>query len=64
MTETFYRTGRNPMNHCTFGGELTLFDFEGHHTMSTMAQKIMRDFAFDKQCGQNIKTIRQYKEKK
>lgn len=52
------------MNHCTFGGELTLFDFEGHHTMSTMTKKIMRDFAFDKQCGQNIKTIRQYKEKK
>ena len=39
--------------HNTFGGELTLFDFEGHHTLSTMADRIMRDLRFDEQCRKN-----------
>ena len=38
----------------TYGGELTLFDFDGKHTLKTMADKIMRDLAFDKQCKKNI----------
>ncbi len=64
MTETFFRTSKYQANHSTFGGELSSFDFDGHHTMTTMAKKIMKDYAFDRQCGKNIKTIRQYKEAK
>lgn len=41
-------------DHRTFGGELTLFDFEGHHTITTMANKIMKDYAFDIQRKRDI----------
>ena len=37
-------------NHRTYGGELTSFDFEGHHTITSMASKIQRDFRFDESC--------------
>lgn len=41
-------------DHTTYGGELSLFDFDGHHTMTTMASKLIKDNAFDKQCKRNI----------
>lgn len=50
VPETYYRTGRYTVDHRTFGGELTLFDFEGHHTLASMAQKIARWESFDRQC--------------
>ena len=54
MTGTINRYGIYEVDHRTFGGELTLFDFEGHHTMATMANKIMRDYAFDMQRKKDI----------
>lgn len=54
MTETFYRTGSYKVDHTTYGGALSSFDFEGHHTMTTMAQRIISDFNFDKRCKKNI----------
>lgn len=52
MTETitinkkrFYK-----IDHTTYGGELSLFDFEGHYTMTSMANKIAKDKRFDEQC--------------
>ena len=54
MTGTTNRYEVYKVDHRTFGGELTLFDFEGHHTMVTMANKIMRDYAFDMQCKKDI----------
>lgn len=54
MTETFYRTGSYKVDHTTYGGTLSSFDFEGHHTMATMAQRIISDFNFDKRCKKNI----------
>lgn len=56
MTETFNRYGIYEVDHKTFGGEITPFDFDGHHTMSTMAKKIYSDYQFDKQCKKNEKT--------
>lgn len=54
MTETRnYYTTRNYVYHSTFGGELSSFDFEGHHTMSSMAAKIAADLRFDNMCKQN-----------
>lgn len=50
MTETYYRTGNYKVDHTTFGGELTLFDFEGHRTLSNMAEKIASDLRFDETC--------------
>ncbi len=46
----------------TYGGEITLFDFEGHNTMSSMAKKIVKDWAFDKRCRLNAE-IRDSKKK-
>lgn len=54
MTGTTNRYGIYEVDHRTFGGELTLFDFEEHHTMTTMANKIMRDYAFDMQRKKDI----------
>lgn len=54
MTGTINRYGIYEVDHKTFGGELTLFDFEGHHTMTTMANKIMKDYAFDIQRKKDI----------
>lgn len=54
MTGTTNRYGIYEVDHRTFGGELTLFDFEGHHTMTTMANKIMKDYAFDIQRKKDI----------
>lgn len=54
MTGTINRYGIYEVDHRTFGGELTLFDFEGHHTMATMANKIMRDYDFDMQRKKDI----------
>lgn len=42
-------------NHNTYGGELTSFDFEGHHTIASMASKIQRDFRFDESCKKYLK---------
>lgn len=43
-----------PCGHTKFGGVLTLFDFDGHHTLASMARKIASDQAFDRQCQKNI----------
>ena len=43
-------------NHNTFGGEITLFDFEGHHTLSSMADKIASELRFDEQCRKNCES--------
>lgn len=47
MTGKTNKYGIYKVDHRTFGGVLTSFDFEGHHTMATMANKIMKDNAFD-----------------
>lgn len=48
-------------NHNTYGGEITLFDFEGHHTMSSMASKIASDMRFDKMCKTSYENMRRNK---
>lgn len=54
MTGTNNRIGKYKVDHSTFGGELTPFDFDGHHTMATMTSRIVSSFAFDKKCQKNI----------
>ena len=39
--------------HNTFGGEITLFDFEGRHTLSSMAEEITSSWRIDEQCRKN-----------
>lgn len=54
MTENFYRTRKVNVDHSTFGGDITLFDFEGHQTLTSMADKIASDFRFNERCRKNI----------
>jgi hypothetical protein len=54
MTDTLFRTGYNyTPDHRTYGGEITSFDFDGHHTMASMAIKIAQSERHDKFCYQN-----------
>lgn len=50
------------VNHKTYGGELTSFDFEGHHTLASMTSKIQRDFRFDESCKKYLKNKKEKQE--
>lgn len=57
MTDTLHRTGYNyKPDHRTYGGEIELFDYEGHNTMCSMADEIRQAESFDKKCKENIKS--------
>ena len=43
-------------DHTSYYGEITLFDFEGHQTMKSMSDKIIRDWNFDRQCRKNAES--------
>jgi len=53
MTD-FYRTERFNVDHTTFGGIISNYDFDGHPTMSDMASKIVSELKIDEQCRKNI----------
>jgi hypothetical protein len=58
MSEKTYRKGtyeNYKPDPRTYGGEITLFDFEGHATMTDIADKIRRSESFDKTCCNNLK---------
>ena len=55
MTKEFYRTGNYEIDHTTFGGIISSFDFNGHCSMKDIADKIMSDLRFDEQCRKNVK---------
>lgn len=61
MPKEFYRTGKVSVDHRTYGGELTEFDFEGHHNMCTMAKRIAEQLRFDNMCKQNSINRDRYK---
>lgn len=54
MTENYYRnrTGNYKVDHSTYGGEITLSDFEGYHSMALVASNIYKSNAFDRHCKQ------------
>ena len=58
ITETFYRTRSYSVNHSTFGGIINFSDFCTDHNRSekskSMAERIISDWKFDKQCKKNI----------
>lgn len=63
MAEIFNITKYYKTDHTTFGGEVTLMDFEEHCTLASMANKIAKELAFDKQCKRNIEFRKEEKEK-
>ncbi|MDE6853039.1 MAG: hypothetical protein K2J67_11260 [Lachnospiraceae bacterium] len=64
MNRTFKNQNIYAVNDpASYYGELTLFDFEGHQTMKSMSDKIIRDWNFDKQCRKNEENRKRIAEK-
>lgn len=63
MTGTTNRYGIYEADHTTFGGKIYLSDFETDYrgknnaNGSTIAQRIINDSKFDKQCRKNIEEM-------
>lgn len=60
MTETINRYQNYEVDHSTFGGLIYVSDFNTEYTgiknqkRSRVAERIISDFAFDRQCKKNI----------
>ena len=42
------------VDHSTCGSQIYNYDFDGYVSMSSMAERIISDWKFDKQCKKNI----------
>ena len=47
MTRTFYRTENYSVDHSTFGGTISNYNYDGHETISDIAAHIVSDWKFD-----------------
>ena len=54
MTRNYYATGNYKPDHSTCGSQIYNYDFDGYVSMSSMAERIISDWKFDKQCKKNI----------
>jgi len=54
MTKNSNKKETNKIDHTTYGGEITSYDFYGRNTVSDITARIMRDLKFDQQCKRNI----------
>lgn len=54
MTEAYYKTRNYNTNHSAFGGLIYNYDFDNYISMSNIAERIVSDSKFDKQCKRNI----------
>ena len=54
MTRNYYRTGNYKPDHSTCGSQIYNYDFDGYVSMSSMAERIISDWKFDKKCRKNI----------
>lgn len=41
------------IDHSTYGGEITAWSFDGHTTLTDIAENIAQDLRFDNQCRRN-----------
>lgn len=66
MTEirNYYTTAHNYERHFTYSGTVSNFDFEGHHTLKSMADRIEQDLRFDERCRRNAIARDMKKQKK
>lgn len=56
MTRNYYRTGNYKLDHSTCGSKIYNYDFDGHVSMSDMAERIISDWKFDKKCRKNAES--------
>ena len=48
MTRNYYTTGNYKPDHSTCGSQIYNYDFDGYVSMSSMAERIISDWKFDK----------------
>lgn len=53
MTRNYYRTGNYNVDHSTFGGTISNYNYDRHETMSDIAAHIVSDWKFDERCKHN-----------
>lgn len=54
LTENYYTKTSNYEDHTTFSGSIYNYDFDGYTSMKSIADRIMADKRFDKQCKRNV----------
>jgi hypothetical protein len=58
FSDTIRRTGYGyKVDRSTFGGLISAFDIDGHHTMVSMAEKIAKDQSFDRMCRRSLLAV-------
>lgn len=54
MTKKFYNNNNYKMDPSTFGGIIYPSDFDTSHPAGNIAQRIISDINFDRQCKRNL----------
>ena len=54
MTQSVKRVTGYQSDHSTFGGIIYPSDFNTNHASGTIADRIARDYLFDRQCRKNL----------
>ena len=54
MTENYYRTRNYKLDHSTCGSIIYNYDFDGYVSMTSIAERIISDWKFDKKCQKLI----------
>lgn len=49
MIENYY-TATYKADHCTYGGKIYDYDFNGYNSLIDISQRILSDSKFDKKC--------------
>ena len=57
MTRNYYRTENYKPYHSTCGNVIYNYDFDGYVSMTSMAERIISDWKFDKRCKKNVECI-------
>ena len=53
MTRNYYITGNYKPDHSTCGSKIYNYDFDGYVSITSMAERIISDWKFDKDCKKN-----------
>ena len=57
MTRNYYRIGNYKPDHSTCGSVIYNYDFDGYVSMTSMTERIISDWKFDKRCKKNVEGI-------
>lgn len=64
MTRNYYTTRNYKSNHSTCGNKIYNYDFDGYVSMTSMAERIISDWKFDKRCKKSAESRDENKNRK